>query len=352
MACGSKGNLLGRDLLNKFDFRIVKEPKVIPVNKIVSPALNEFSHYLSESFKSCVTDKVKIDVPVDAKPVFIKARQIPIRLKLVLKNELDRLVAQGTLTQVYSSDWATPIVTVYKPDGSLRLCADFSCTLNKFVRPVNSTFVTIDEAIASVGNAQIFSKLDLSQAFMQIPIHEDSQKYLVINTCLGLFRFNYLPFGLAASPGIFQEFISRVLANIPGVLVYQDDILVMSLDEESHNETLRAVLNKLFVAGLKLNTNKCKFFTDKVEYLGYVFDRDGVHPSDAKISAIVNAPVPKDLKQLQSFIGLCNFYNRFSLNLQIKWHHFTCCYRKTPLSYGLSYSRMLLKVSRKFLLVT
>ena len=85
----------------------------------------------------------------------------------------------------------------------------------------------------------------------------------------------------------------------------------MSPDEESHNETLRAVLNKLFGAGLKLNTNKCKFFTDKVEYLGYVFDRDEVHLSDAKISAIVNAPVPKDLKQLQSFIGLCNFYSRF-----------------------------------------
>ena len=197
---------------------------------------------------------------------------------------------------MYSSDWATPIVTVYKPDGSLRLCADFSSPLNKFVRPVNSPLVTIDEAIASVGNAQFFSKLDLSQAFMQIPIHEDSQKYLVINTCQGLFRFNYLPFGLAASPGIFQAFISRVLVNNPGVLVYQDDILVMSPDEKSHNETLRAVLNKLFVAGLKLTTNKCKFFTDKVQYLGYVFDRDGVHPSDAKISAIVNAPVPKDLK--------------------------------------------------------
>ena len=194
--------------MNKFDFRIVKEPKVISVNKIVSPVLNEFSHYLSESFKSCVKDKVRIDVPVDAKPVFIKARQIPIRLKHVLKNELDRLVAQGTLIPVHSSDWATPIVTVYKPDGSLRLCADFSCTLNKFVRPVNSPLVTIDEAIASVGNAQIFSKLDLSQAFMQILIHEDSQKYLVINTCQGLFRFNYLAFGLAASPGIFQAFIS------------------------------------------------------------------------------------------------------------------------------------------------
>ena len=102
---------------------------------------------------------------------------------------------------------------------------------------------------------------------MQLPIHPDSKKYLVINTPEGLFQFNYLPFGLTASPGLFQSFISKVLDNIPGVLCYQDDILVTSADLPSHDDVLRIVLTKLRKAGLKLNVNKCDFFTNQVEYL-------------------------------------------------------------------------------------
>ena len=194
------------------------------------------------------------------------------------------------------------------------MCADFSGTVNKFLSPVNSPLLTIDEAISSVGKAKVFTKLDLESAFMQLPIHPDSKKYLVINTPEGLFQFNYLPFGLTASPGLFQSFISKVLDNIPGVLCYQDDILVTSADLPSHDDVLRIVLTKLRKAGLKLNVNKCDFFTNQVEYLGYIFDESGVHPNSEKVTAISQSPVPTDIKQLQSFIGMCNFYSRFIVN--------------------------------------
>lgn len=117
-------------------------------------------------------------------------------------------------------------------------------------------------------------------------VHPDSQEYLVINMPHGLFQFKYLPFCLTQSPGLFQAFISKVLANVPGVLCYQDDILVMSSDTDSHNETLKIVVSKLKQAGLKLNVKKCKFFTNQVEYLGYIFDNKGVHPNPTKIFAI------------------------------------------------------------------
>ena len=126
-----------------------------------------------------------------------------------------------------------------------------------------------------------------------------------------MFQFNYLPSGLTASSRIFQSVISRIIDNIPGVICYQDDILIMTNDDFSHNQILRIVLNKLKCACLRLNKSKCKFFTDKVEYLGYVFDRSGVQSSASKISVIVNAPAPTDIKQVQSLIGLCNFYSRF-----------------------------------------
>ena len=175
-------------------------------------------------------------------PIYSKARQVPLRLQPLVCEELDRLVAAGIITQIFSSDWSSPTVSVIKPDGSLRLSADFSTTVNKYIKPVNSPLVTIDEAILSIGKARVFSKLDLKQAFLQLPVHDDSKQYLVINSPYGLFRYTYLPFGLTSSPGIFQSFISKILSHIPGVLCYQDDILVLSHDQICHENSLREVL--------------------------------------------------------------------------------------------------------------
>ena len=311
---GDKNNLFGRDLFSQFHIHIVVNPhKLNAIQRSIS-VLSEFSSYFNDDFQSCVKEPVHLNVAPNAKPVYAKARQIPIRLKDKVKSELDRLTSEGILTRVYSATWASPIVTIFKQDGSLRLCADFSSTVNKHLLPINSPLITIDEAITSVGSAKVFSKLDLSQAFLQLPVQSSSRKYLVINTPEGLFQFNYLPFGLTASPGIFQAFISKVLANIPGVLCYQDDILLMSSEVESHNKILKEVLSRLKDAGLKLNVNKCNFFVEQVEYLGFVFNEKGVHPKPGKISAIIDAPVPKDVKQVQAFIGLCNFYSRFISN--------------------------------------
>lgn len=151
---GSKNNLLGRDLFSKFSIDIVFNRK--SVSHVSSSVLDEFSDYLSDDFQSSVTEPVHIDIVENAKPIFSKARQIPIRLRGAVKNEIQRLANSGILSKVYSSDWASPIVVAYKKDGNLRICADFSATVNKFLSPVNSPLITIDEAILSIGDAKIF----------------------------------------------------------------------------------------------------------------------------------------------------------------------------------------------------
>lgn len=306
-------NLFGRDLFNAFDFHVVHSPNLYGVSAInvTTDIAAEYSHYFSENFQSNVKEPVKLDVPPDATPVYCKARKVPVRLRDSLKKELDRLESSGIVSKLHTSEWATPVVTVMKKSGALRLCADFSVTLNRFVRPVNCVLPTIDQVISSIGHATVFSKLDLSQAFLQLPIHPDSQKYLVINTPEGLYNFKYLPYGLRASPGIFQSFMCKTLDNIPGVIVYQDDLLLLSADHDSHKALLHSVLGKLREVGLKLNYDKCSFFTNKIDYLGYVFDSAGVRPNPNKFEAIQCAPVPTTVKQVQSFLGLCNFYSRF-----------------------------------------
>ena len=140
---------------------------------------------------------------------------------------------------------ASLIVTVFKQDGSIRLCGDYSATVNKFLDPVQTPLPTVDEVISQIGRASIFSKIDLSQAFLKLPLDDVSKQYTVINTPDGLYQYNYLPFGLTSSPGIFQSFMTRILAHIKNIIVYQDDILILSPDNDSHLKTLREVLTTL-----------------------------------------------------------------------------------------------------------
>ena len=108
--------------------------------------------------------------------------------------------------------------------------------------------------------------------------------------------------------------MSNILDNIDNIIVYQDDILILTPDVKSHNDTLRRVLHTLKNCGIKLNYDKCKFYCDQVKYLGYVFDKNGIRPNPDKITPIVNAPCPVNVKQVQAFIGLCNYYSRFIPN--------------------------------------
>ena len=203
----SKNNLLDRDIFSKLKIYVVFDHN--RVASVSQSVIDEFSYYFSNNFKTCVSEEVHIELDKHAQPIFMKARQIPVRLRHAVSNEIQRLVNDGILEKVYSAEWASPIVVVYKKDsGGLRLCADISASVNKYLKPVKAPLITVDEAIASVGQAKVFSKLDLASAFLQLPVHKDSRKYLVINKPDGLFQFNYLPFGLTVSPGIFQAFIS------------------------------------------------------------------------------------------------------------------------------------------------
>ena len=186
-------------------------------------------------------------------------------------------------------------------------------TVNKVMTTVQYPLPSIDDVLGRIGETMVFSKIDCQQAYLQLPLHDDSKKFTTINTCEGLFQYNYLPFGIASSPAIFQSFMSRIFSDVTNVIVYQDDILVMTSTLSDHCRVLDDVLSRLCNAGVKLNAKKCQFFTDSVTYLGHVFSKDGVRPTN-KVDAIMNAPTPTNVTQVQSFIGLCNYYRRFVKN--------------------------------------
>lgn len=203
------------------------------------------------------------------------------------------------------------MVPVSKKDGTVRLCGDFKITVNPALCVDKYPIPRIDDIFASLAGGQYFSKLDLSNAYLQMEMEEESKQLLTITTQKGLFKFNRLPFGVASSPALFQKAMDQVLLGLPYTHCYLDDILIGGPDELTHLKTLDAILSRLEEYGLHLKREKCLFFQESVEYLGHVINAAGLHKSPGKVRAIVEAPAPCDVSQLRSFLGMLNYYGCF-----------------------------------------
>ncbi|XP_064473364.1 uncharacterized protein K02A2.6-like [Ornithodoros turicata] len=227
---------------------------------------------------------------------------------------IQKMVSEGILEPIAFSRWATPIVPVHKRDGTLRICGDYRCTVNTVSQPDKYPLPTATEMFAILANGAVFSKLDLAQAYLQLPVDEESSNLLTLNTPLGLFKVKRLPFGVSAAPGIFQRFIETLLRDIPGVAVYLDDIIITSRCVKEHDQRVQAVLERLQHSGLRLNGKKCLFAVPAMDFLGFKISAAGIRPCADKVKAIHGAREPRDKKELQAFLGLVNFYERFVAN--------------------------------------
>ena len=176
----------------------------------------------------------KLYINTEAAPKFFRARPVPYRLKDKIEVELRRLQDLGIITPVQHSEWAAPIVPIMKRDGSMRLCGDYEVTVNRVLTPDNYPLPRIEDIFAALQGGKLFSKLDLSQAYQQLPLDSDSKKFTTINTHKGLFQFEHLPFGISTAPSIFQHLMENLLQGLPNVCVYIDDILVYGISEADH----------------------------------------------------------------------------------------------------------------------
>ena len=290
---------------------------------MTSPGLHELLSRYDELFQECLGTfkdyEAKIEVDPGATPRFCKARTVPYAMREKVEEELNRLVSEGTLEPVDYSDWAAPIVAVMKSDRkSVRICGDFRITVNPVSKLNRYPIPKTEDLFATLKRGKIFTKLDLSQAYLQLKLEEESSKYLVISTHKGLFRYTRLPYGISSAPGIFQKAMEQLLQGIPHVTVYIDDILITAETEAEHLQILERVFNRLAKAELKVKKPKCKFMVPSVSYLGHVIDAKGLHPLPEKIEAIRQAPTPKNVTELKSYLGLLTYYGKFLSNLSTR----------------------------------
>ena len=304
--------LLGRDLLThiKLNWCCVKK-----VENSLNKLLEQYSELFSSKLGKMKNFQAKLNVKQGATPKFCKARNIPFALQDAVKLELARLENEGILKPISYSDWASPIVIVPKPDGDIRICADYKNTVNPHIEADHYPLPTADELFTKIKGGKTFSKLDLKTAYLQIELDPDSRKYLVINTITGLKEFTRMPYGVKPASAIFQRKLENELNNIPMTVVKIDDILISGTDEEDHLKNLSTVFETLQHLGLTLNQSKCKFFQNEVEYLGFILDKNGIRTNPDKIKAVMHAPAPTNITELQSFLGGVNYYSKFIQNM-------------------------------------
>lgn len=175
----------------------------------------------------------RVALKPDTVPVAMKVRHAPFALRNKIEKELRRLESLGNIEKVDVSRWATPIVPVLKSDKSVRICGDFKVTVNPSIIVDKHPLPLIDEIFSRLQGGQKFSQIDLSHAYMQIPVEEKSRECLTIITHLGLYRYRKLPEGIATGPGDFQRKMETCLQGIKNVAVYIDNIYVTEKDEKS-----------------------------------------------------------------------------------------------------------------------
>uniref|UniRef100_A0A3B3S779 ribonuclease H n=1 Tax=Paramormyrops kingsleyae TaxID=1676925 RepID=A0A3B3S779_9TELE len=321
---GNGPSLLGRSWMEqiqldwkeiKANHKADKVKHIKTENMTLQQVLIKHENVFKEELGALKSTKATTHVKDNAVPCFFRPRSVPYAMRAKVDEEIDRQLKENIITPVKWSEWAAPVVPILKPDGHVRLCGDYKLTVNTVSSLEQCPIPKVEDLFAALSGGKQFSKLDMSHAYQQILMDDESKKYLTINTHRGLFTDNRLPFGVASVPALFQRTIEGLLRGIPRVALYLDDILLSGSDEADHLKNLDTVLNKLEEAGLRLKRCKCMFLQEEVEYLGHRVDSKGLHPVKKKVIAIMEAPTPKNVTELKSYLGLLNYYNKFLPNL-------------------------------------
>jgi hypothetical protein len=231
-----------------------------------------------------------------------------------LKTQLNELLKKG-LIRPSSSPWGCPAIFVKKKDQSLRMCVDY--------RPLNAVTIKnkyplprIDILFDQLSKGKVFSKIDLRSGYHQIKIQPEDVPKTAFSTRYGLYEYLVMSFGLTNAPAHFMYLMNSVF--MPElekfVVVFIDDILVYSENEEDHVDHLRVVLTRLREHQLYAKFSKCEFWLREVPFLGHVLSDGGIMVDPTKVQEVLNWKAPISVHEVWSFLGLAGYYRRFILD--------------------------------------
>jgi hypothetical protein len=295
---------------------------------IVQPADNGASkpvvkHELVEQYKDVFPDDLPKGLPparvldhkIELEPGHTPPSKAPYRLSQVeideINKQLSELSEKGFIRPSVSP-YGAPVLFVKKKDGSMRMCIDYRA-LNKLTIKNKYPLPRIDELLDRLSGAKYFSKIDLRSGYHQIRIASEDIPKTAFRTRYGHFEFMVLPFGLTNAPATFMHLMQSIFFPYLDkfVIVFLDDILVFSKTREEHDQHLRQVLEVLRQNKLYAKLSKCEFYQTTISFLGHKITQDGIHMEPDKVAAVKDWPIPKDISDVRSFLGLAGYYRKF-----------------------------------------
>ncbi|QRW15631.1 Retrotransposable element Tf2 protein [Rhizoctonia solani] len=231
-----------------------------------------------------------------------------------LKETIEKQLKAG-LIRPSRSPMASPILFVKKKNGKLRMCVDYQ-RLNSMTKKNVYPLPLPQNLIEKLQGAKIFSKFDLKAGYNLVQIKEGDEWKTAFKTKYGLFEYLVMPFGLTNAPAAFQDMMNEIFRDLLDVyvIIYLDNILVFSLNKKDHEAHVREVLKRLQDNNLFCNIEKCHFHVKRIDYLGFIISEFGIEVDQSKVTDAMNWSTPKNVKNIQEFLGFVNFYRQFIPN--------------------------------------
>jgi len=252
-----------------------------------------------------------IDLLPGTKPIAKRPYRMGVDELEELKKQLKELQDKGFI-RPSSSPWGAPVIFVDKKDGTQRMCVDYM-SLNEVTIKNKYLLPRIDDLFDQLRGACVFSKIDLRSGYHQLKIRRSDIPKTAFTTRYGLYEYTVMSFGLTNAPAYFMYLMNKVFMEYLDkfVVVFIDNILVFSKNEEEHAEHLRLVLQKLREHKLYAKWSKCEFWLREVSFLGHVVSNGVIAVDPSKVKDVLNWKPPTTMFEIRSFLGLAGYYRRF-----------------------------------------
>jgi hypothetical protein len=274
--------------------------------------LLRYKSHLTKRPGRCTQFEYKFQMTGDM-PRSRTTRPIPFALIGQVREQIKML--EDNILERSFSEYVNPLTLVERPRKGIRICID-ARRVNSLMVPDRVKVDRMKELLQRFHGSKFLITIDLSSAFLQVPLHVSSRKWTSFQFGNQVYQYKVVPYGFKNSLSAFIRALDMVLGDglEKNVVTYVDDLVVHSVCFEDHLRHLDTVLQKLTTAGFTINASKCSFCKPQIKFLGHVISSEALLPDEDKIKAILSYPPPRNQKQLRRFLGICNFHHQFIPN--------------------------------------
>ena len=243
----------------------------------------------------------------DDSPFFKKTYPIPLKYEEKVDKEIQKMLNLGLISRS-NSNYINPVVIVVKKDGSIRICLDCR-QINSRLEDDRESPTGIEEIFHKCYGVKFMSSMDLTASFWQIKLAKNSRKYMAFMIKGQIYHFNVCPFGCKNSTAALLRAFN--ISSFKTILKFIDDLLCLTRTFKEHLKALEELFKFLIGKNIKLNFEKCNFVQQELKFLGHILSKDGLKQDPQKTEAIQKLKRPRNVRELQSFLGFLNFYAKF-----------------------------------------